>query len=373
MAVKQWMDQLPNWLLIIDNVDDLTIFKKLYSNRGSDQSHNPELLRFVPKKKGAVLWTSRDNSILGRLVDLSRGVQIPKMTKEEGLMLLQTRCGRTPSEKPSDDERELLTLLEGLPLAIAQGAAFIRSTRSTVKYFIQMFRDSDVEQLDLLDYEFSDVHRQSDIPNSVMKTWIISMKQIARENPCAEQILNTVAFLDNQGLPFEVLVAAGGSNFNRREVLEAAGRLVDYSFLQAQITVEDAPPTYQEHRLVQLAIRRALTTTEQDREFSGYALQIMTDLFPAGTHETWGFCRLYLPHALKSVIWKDADGYKDVAPRLLERIGRYYWEEGRSDEAEQLDVQVLDLRKSVLGEKHPDTIRAMANLALTWWQQGRSD
>ena len=226
-----------------------------------------------------------------------------------------------------------------------------------------MFRDSDIEQSDLLDYEFSDVHRPSDIPNSVMKTWIISMKQIAQENPCAEQILNTVAFLDNQGLPFEVLVAAGGSNFNRREVLEAAGRLVDYSFLQAQITLEDAPPTYQEHRLVQLAIRRALTTAEQNRKFSGYALQIMTDLFPAGTHETWSFCRLYLPHALKSVMWKDAGGYKDVAPRLLERIGRYYWEEGRSNEAEQLEVQVLDLRKSMLGEKHPDTIRAMSNLA----------
>ena len=236
-----------------------------------------------------------------------------------------------------------------------------------------MLRDSDTEQSDLLDFEFSDVHRQSDMPNSVMKTWIISMKQIARENPCAEQILNTTAFLDNQGLPFEVLVAAGDPSFHRREILQAAGRLVDYSFFQAQITAEDAPPTYQEHRLVQLATRRALNKAGQNRKFSGYALQVMTDLFPAGTHETWSLCRLYLPHALKSVIWKDADGYKNIAPWLLGRIGRYYWEEGRSGEAEQLEVQVLDLRKSVLGEKHPVTIMAMANLASTWWQQGRSD
>jgi hypothetical protein len=26
----------------------------------------------------------------------------------------------------------------------------------------------------------------------------------------------------------------------------------------------------------------------------------------------------------------------------------------------------------VLGEKHPDTLRAMGNLASTYWQQGRS-
>jgi hypothetical protein len=39
-------------------------------------------------------------------------------------------------------------------------------------------------------------------------------------------------------------------------------------------------------------------------------------------------------------------------------------QQGRSNEAEQLQIEVLELRKEVLGEKHPDTIRAMANLAI---------
>jgi len=292
------------------------------------------------------------------------------MTDPEALKLFQTRSGRHQSEQPSDEERELLNILDSLPLAIAQAAAYMRLTRASVKYYVEMLKESEVEQSQLLDFEFSDIHRQSDMPNSVMKTWIISMKQIAQENPCAEQILNTVAFLDNQRLPFEVLCAAGGPAFSKREVLEAAGRLVDYSFLQAQIILEDATPTYQEHRLVQLATRQALSKAQRNREFSSYALQIMTDLFPDGTHETWSSCRVYLPHALKSLTWKDT-GY--IASGLLARIGRYHWEEGRSKEAEELEVQVLDLRKSVLGEKHPDTIRAMANLASTWQQQGRSD
>jgi hypothetical protein len=34
---------------------------------------------------------------------------------------------------------------------------------------------------------------------------------------------------------------------------------------------------------------------------------------------------------------------------------------------------VLELSKAVLGEKHPDTIRTMANLASIRRQQGRSD
>ena len=51
----------------------------------------------------------------------------------------------------------------------------------------------------------------------------------------------------------------------------------------------------------------------------------------------------------------------------------YYWEQGRSDEAEQLELEVLELHKEVVGLKHPNTISAMANLASTWQQQGRSD
>jgi tetratricopeptide (TPR) repeat protein len=107
--------------------------------------------------------------------------------------------------------------------------------------------------------------------------------------------------------------------------------------------------------------------------FSGEALAIIGDLFPAGTYETWIDCTLYLPHALKAIAWLEAEGYKDRTPPLFQRIGRYYWEQGRSDEAERLDVEVLALYKEVVGLKHPDTIRAMASLASTWWQQGRSD
>ncbi|KFY34264.1 hypothetical protein V494_06919, partial [Pseudogymnoascus sp. VKM F-4513 (FW-928)] len=360
LAVQKWIEELPNWLLIIDNVDDLRIFKGAYGHHSTGSSPNPELLRFVPRKIGIVLWTSRDNSILRKLVDYSRGVEVGGMSDQEALKLFQSRSGRPQSKQPCDEESELLDLLENLPLAISQSAAYIRLTRSTVKTYIEMLKESETE---LLGYEFSDPHRQSDIPNSVMKTWIISMKKIAQENRCAEKILNTIAYLDNQGLPFEVISAACGDSFKKHEVLLAAGRLVDYSFLQIQTTVGAELPTYQEHRLVQLATRQALTEVKQDSEFSSNAIQILDELFPDGTHETRDLCRVYLPHALKSVSWKEADRYEDLAPELLGKIGRYYWEEGRSNEAEQLELQVLDLRKRVLGEQHPDTIRAMANLA----------
>ncbi|OBT70883.1 hypothetical protein VF21_09991 [Pseudogymnoascus sp. 05NY08] len=145
LAVQKWIEELPNWLLILDNADDLRIFKKVYGHQNTGPSPNPELLRFVPRKNGTVLWTSRDNSILGRLVDYSRGVEVRGMSDQKALRLFQSRSGKPRSEQPCDEESELLNLLENLPLAVSQSAAYIRSTRSTVKLYIVMLKESEID------------------------------------------------------------------------------------------------------------------------------------------------------------------------------------------------------------------------------------
>ena len=39
--------------------------------------------------------------------------------------------------------------------------------------------------------------------------------------------------------------------------------------------------------------------------------------------------------------------------------------------AEQLRIQVLDMRKELLGAEHPDTLTSMKNLSCTYSHQGR--
>ncbi|KAF4616252.1 hypothetical protein G7Y89_g15154 [Cudoniella acicularis] len=371
-AVQKWIEQQTNWLLVLDNADDLKIFKKTHTTSQGRSLQNPELLKFIPKaQSGTVIWTSRDGGILGSIVDIQRGVEVGAMTDREAWDLFQRLCGRSHGNEPSRDEEKLLRLLEFLPLAIAQAAAYIRTRKVPAQQYLRLFNESKTRQLNLLSQEFQDVFR-SEVPNSVMRTWHISMKQIAEEYPCSERILNIIAFLDNKGLPFELLQAIVGPQFDEDEVLLAASRLMEYSFLQIQRVVNEGMPTYEQHRLVQLAARQALTEV-QTHLLSGEALRIMEKLFPNGTYETWNLCRLYLPHALEAAAWRDTEEYKDKGLSLLEHISRFYWEQGRSDEAEKLEVEVLDQRKEVLGPKHPDTIMAMANLALTWRQQGRFD
>jgi hypothetical protein len=54
----------------------------------------------------------------------------------------------------------------------------------------------------------------------------------------------------------------------------------------------------------------------------------------------------------------------------MANLASTYWNQGRWDEAEQLEVQVMETRKTKLGADHPDTLTSMANLALTWKSSG---
>ncbi|KAH8675242.1 hypothetical protein BX600DRAFT_507495 [Xylariales sp. PMI_506] len=47
--------------------------------------------------------------------------------------------------------------------------------------------------------------------------------------------------------------------------------------------------------------------------------------------------------------------------------------QGRFEEAEQLDIQALETKKTKLGVDHPDTLTSMENLAYTWQSRGHHE
>jgi hypothetical protein len=47
------------------------------------------------------------------------------------------------------------------------------------------------------------------------------------------------------------------------------------------------------------------------------------------------------------------------------------WNQGRLEEAEGLEAQVVEARKRVLVAEHPGTLAGMNNLAFTWKGRGR--
>ncbi|KAJ5927143.1 hypothetical protein N7516_008916 [Penicillium verrucosum] len=55
----------------------------------------------------------------------------------------------------------------------------------------------------------------------------------------------------------------------------------------------------------------------------------------------------------------------------MANLASTFWKQGQWDEAEQLDVQVMETRKMKLRDDHPDTLNSMANLSFTWKSLGQ--
>src|SRR5438045_4448382 len=55
----------------------------------------------------------------------------------------------------------------------------------------------------------------------------------------------------------------------------------------------------------------------------------------------------------------------------MANLASTYMNQGRWKEAEQLEVEVLEARKKVLGTEHQDTLLSMNNLASTYSDQSR--
>ncbi|KAF8644345.1 hypothetical protein AX14_009430 [Amanita brunnescens Koide BX004] len=90
--------------------------------------------------------------------------------------------------------------------------------------------------------------------------------------------------------------------------------------------------------------------------------------------DNYAFCKLLAPHIRSNALYASELGlkctyYEDEYERfalVLQCVGSW-------DEAEKLEVDVMNARKAKLGSDHPSTLTCMVNLASTYRHQGRWD
>ncbi|KAJ0124193.1 Uncharacterized protein HZ326_31392, partial [Fusarium oxysporum f. sp. albedinis] len=88
---------------------------------------------------------------------------------------------------------------------------------------------------------------------------------------------------------------------------------------------------------------------------------------------SWARCEQYMKHAIRVGEWAEVSRMEVKAANLLQRVSYFLYDRGRWREREPVDSRAWVLRRKVLGEKHPDTIRSMADLGTTYHAQGRHD
>ncbi|KJZ70769.1 hypothetical protein HIM_09853 [Hirsutella minnesotensis 3608] len=319
------------------------------------------------------------------------------MTEGEARILLETVMGKGIDEE-SHDAMALLAELEWLPLAVSQAAAYMRRTSTPIGEYLSRLRRRMKRWEVLRETEF-DRHRRRYVSNNVLQTWDISIEHIRQENQIACDILHSLAFVDNQNIPFALIAKAADmmgrptrkeeatsassacskdqdeNQDNNDNVLAATVLLQDFSFLRLR-TSGERYQAYEMHKLVQEATQYSLSQEDRRKDethFSEVALRTLTDLFPERRREVWGECEKYLGHAQRAAEWARLCEGEVEAAALLTRVSDYLHDLGRWKEKEPVDESAYEYRKKVLGERHPNTIRSMASLATTYHAQGRYD
>ncbi|KAN0070729.1 hypothetical protein V8E54_010894 [Elaphomyces granulatus] len=386
------------WLLIVDNVDDRSIWLT------SDGS-SPAMDTYLPESKyGFVLFTSRNRQLATKLVGPDV-INICQMDDRMAMDLLRVSLIDKNLVNDHQTTRHLLRQLSCLPLAITQAASYINETEISVANYLSLLQSQENVMVELLSQDFEDEWRYAGFNNSVAITWLISFKQIQRLNPVASDYLLFMSCIDPRDIPLSLL-PPDSSQVKQQNAL---GVLKAYSFITGQADGQ----TVSLHRLVHVATRNWLRNEEMLEQWTVNTGKRLRDIFPSDEHEHRILWREYLPHALFILQSEEFQNDKRDREDLVQRVakclcsdGRYdqagalfkevlenkskrlknddeemldsmawmastYEKQGQWTEAEKLNVQVLEARKTVLGPEHPDTLTTMNELAVTYENQGR--
>jgi len=190
-SVKHWLSEHADWLLILDNVDDLALTQEVLPT-----SH-----------AGQVLLTTR-TQITGTL---AQRIELPPMEQEEGALFLLRRAKLVGYSAPLEEAdrtvsttaRAISHLLDGLPLALDQAGAYIEETGCSVSDYLARYQQRCALLLDRRG------GTQHDHPQSVRATLSLAFERVERLHPAAADLLRLCAFLYPDSIPLRAMEVAG--------------------------------------------------------------------------------------------------------------------------------------------------------------------
>jgi hypothetical protein len=211
--VARWLrdESKGRWLLVLDNVDDDAVLSTPQTSAsmaqvsGGDAQLRRPLSAYLPQSEnGAILITTRTRSVATTLVEARDAIVVNPMNDTDAVTLLKKKL-----EKPTGDGdlQELAQILEYVPLAIVQAAAYIqqKGARYSVRQYIEAFQRSEKQKTGLLDYEAGSLRRDPDAKNSIITTWQISFDDIREKWPASADLLSLMSYFDRQGIPEDAL------------------------------------------------------------------------------------------------------------------------------------------------------------------------
>ena len=356
-AVKRWLSAHTSWLLILDNVDNLEMlsdYLPIYSS-------------------GDVLLTTR----LQALGTLAHSIEVEKMGLVEGVKFLLRRTKILSADAELDQATqenqepavEIVTALDGLPLALDQVGAYIEETHCSLIHYLNLYGTSRKELL----------RRRgrfpADHPDSVAITWSISFQKVEHESMPAADLLYLLAFLDPEAIPEEIIIKGAPELGAELEPLEndllQVDSIIELLLRYSLIRRDSEVKLLKIHRLVQAVLKDSMDKATQ-RVWAERAIRAVNRIFPDVELNTWEDCERCLPHVLIFANYIEDYGLAfPEAARLFNEAATYLTIHAQYKLAELLLLRALTIRQHILNTDHPDTARTLNDLGVLYLTQSK--
>jgi tetratricopeptide (TPR) repeat protein/DNA-binding XRE family transcriptional regulator len=357
-AVRQWLGEQRDWLLILDNIEDLALIQQV-----------------VPAiHQGHLLLTTRAQAT----GTLAQNIPLKKMDLQESALFLLRRTKHLPPDAtfsqaaPIEQEsaREIARLLDGLPLALDQAGAYIEETACRLPDYLDRYQS---RRAALLTRRGS---ISSGHPASVSATLSLAIEQVEYLNPMAADLLRLCAFLQPDAIPEAIIVEGAAIEGFILELLArdacafdaAIKTLRDYSLIQRQTESK----TLSLHRLVQAVVQDRLDE-QTHHQWAEHTVVLMSHAFPdSGEEVNWSRCQQYLPQALACAALIEEERIMiPEAGTLLWRTGSHLMESTRYAQAEEMLLRAQAILLLTVGELHANYAYCLNALGILYHYWGR--
>ena len=391
-SVRQWMSHIQEeWLIIFDNADDLS---------------SEMVAKFIPSgNRGNILITSRNRS-MGRVMSFENCIEINQMEERDAIdLLLKTSCLDALPEH-QECAKEIVHELGCIPHAVDQAGAYIEAGNCDIDKYLTQFSLHRETLMSDVTFRGASGYNQT-----VYGTWDLSFKEIerragesntkkAKAAQAAILILQICAFYHHNNISIEIFQSAAEESRKHifdsdvAEKLPQAINSLDYTLLALDndghwdtfvfgegiglllsfslIKRGQSSKILSIHPLVHAWSRDKMSKVEQQRMCQAGSI-VLSCAIPLRFRVQ--------DYALQGLIFQHIKA-NELYARQIKLIEQYYddkyskfafvmSENGDWNNAEQLLVQVFNMRKKLLGADHLETLRSMANLANIYDSQGR--
>ena len=321
------------WMLIFDNAPD-----------------QPSIERFLPSVgPGLILITSQNPNW-----PHGQAIEVRLLDPEAAADFVITRTGAQDRQAA----QELVGVMDRLPLALEQAAAYILATMGTLSEYLELFRRQRAEILRR--------GEPTGYPGTVATTWALAFSQLEESSSAAVGLLRLLAFCAPDAIPLRLLLQPRpglaeelrpGATESLTPLLtdplaakDAIAALRRYSLVSPA-----AEGSASVHRLVQAVTAGQMSAALAETWRQATAM-VISAAIPEDTEQpdNWSACAALLPH-VQTAVPADGDATAKMAA-YLSGIGNF-------SAARDLQQKAAAACVRILGREHPRTFDAQSDLA----------